>query len=73
MAATDLARGRNISVKPVPHEITIFMLIKEFGGYPDEWARQSNKDIKALTTILSTFNRVRNAEMERMSKQSKKR
>jgi len=73
MAATDMARGRNISVRPVPHEITTFMLIKEFGGYPDRWENQSSKDIKALTTILSAYNKVKNVEANRVNKQGQSR
>lgn len=43
--------------------------MKEFGGVPSDWRSQSTKDIKSITTLLSTYNKVKNLKMERKSKQ----
>ena len=42
--------------------------MKEFGGLPNQWKKQSVRDIKCITTMLSTYNSVSNAEMNRASK-----
>lgn len=42
--------------------------MKEFGGTPGQWRMQNTKDIKFVTTILSTYNRIKNKEMDKMSK-----
>lgn len=68
MAAADLALGRIISVKPVPDEITWFLLAKEFGWSPKQIKEMDFKDVKAMTHLLSTYNRVSNQKMERDSK-----
>ncbi|MEQ9716108.1 MAG: hypothetical protein ABGF52_11325 [Candidatus Asgardarchaeum sp.] len=73
MAATELARGRNITVRPVPIEITYFLLAKEFGWLPSQCQKESSKDLKGITHILSAYNKIKNQEIERMNKQSKKR
>jgi len=67
MAATDLGRGRSVTVEPCPVEITYFLLAKEFGWTPSQIKEQSSKDMKGLITILSTYNKVKNNEMDRMS------
>ena len=70
-AATQLASGHRITDSLALDEITIFLLMKEFGGTPGQWRREASKDIKFLTTILSTYNRVTNEKMERSSKGKK--
>ena len=70
MAATDLARGRAISVSPTPDEITYFLLAKEFGWLPSQIKTESARDIRGVMTVMSTYNKVRNAEVERMNKQN---
>lgn len=42
----------------------MFLLIKEFKWTPKQIKEQDAKDIKAVTHILSTYNKVKNAEME---------
>ncbi len=61
-----------VTVKSVQDEITIFLLMKEFGGTPGGWRSQTTKDIKFVTTILSTYNRIKNAEMNRANKERKR-
>ena len=68
MAATDLARGRSVTSKLVSREITMFILMKEFGGLPSQWENESIKNIKMITSLLSTYNTVSNSEMERSTK-----
>lgn len=64
MAAADLALGRVISVRPVPDELMWFLLGKEFGWSPREIKANDAKDIRAMTHILSTYNRVKNQKLE---------
>ncbi len=71
-AATQLASGLMITVTSVADEITIFLLMKEFGGTPSQWRSQSTRDIKFITTVLSTYNKIKNAEIERQSRQAGK-
>lgn len=71
MAASELASGRAITVKPVPDEIIWFLLAKEFGWDPETCKRQSSKDIKAITHILSVYNKVKNQMAERESRRAK--
>ena len=73
MAAAELARGRTITVRPVPIEITYFLLAKEFGWLPSQIKNEPSKDLKGITHILSMYNKVRNSEIERMNKKSGKR
>ena len=68
MAMTDFASGRQITVRPVPKEITYFVLSDKFGWLPDEIERQDAKWIKAYTTMLSIYNEVRNREATKSSK-----
>lgn len=68
MATAELARGHTVTVEPYPYELTIFMLMKEFGGTPSQWKKETAKDIRAVTTILSTYNNVRNAEIQKVTK-----
>jgi hypothetical protein len=70
MAATDLARGRVISVSPTPDEITYFLLAKEFGWLPSQIKKESSKDIKGVLTVMSIYNKVRNSEIERANKRN---
>ena len=71
MAAGDLARGRKITLRPVPIEITYFLLAKEFGWTPSQCKKESAKDLKAICHILSVYNSVRNQEIENMNKKAK--
>jgi len=68
LAAADLALGRTISVRPIPDEITWFLLAKEFGWSPKEIKEMEAKDVRAMTHLLSTFNRVSNQVAERNAK-----
>lgn len=68
MAATQLASGHIITANGVMDEITIFLLMKEFGGTPSQWRHEASKDIKFVTTLLSTYNNVLNKKMEKASK-----
>ena len=68
MAATDLASGRKVSVQPVPDEIIIFLLAKEFGWTPSQIKAESSKDIKAITTVLSVYNSVLNQKAKQSGK-----
>ena len=65
IAAGELARGLNITVNPYPDEITMFVIAKEFHWTFDQIKSMSAKDFKALTTMLSVYNKVQNQEMER--------
>lgn len=60
MAAADLALGRKISIRPCPDEIMWFLLAKEFGWSPKEIKEMDSKDVRAMTHLLSTYNRVAN-------------
>jgi len=71
MAAADLALGRVVSVKPVPDEIIWFLLAKEFGWSPYLIKQNDAKDIRAITHILSVYNKVKNQMIERESKKHK--
>ena len=68
MAAADLALGRNVSVSPLPDEIIWFALAKEFGWSPKQIKEMESKDVRAMTHILSTYNRVKNQMIERESR-----
>ncbi len=72
MAAAELARGRNITVHPVPVEITYFLLAKEFGWLPSQIKNESSKDMKGIIHVLSTYNKVKNQEIERMNKKARR-
>lgn len=67
-AATQLASGHPITAPLVINEIVIFLLMKEFGGTPSQWESQSPKNIKFITTILSTYNKISNDKIKRDSK-----
>ena len=73
MAAADFSRGRIITVKPVPLEITYFLLAKEFGWLPSQVKNESSKDIKGIMHVLSMYNKVRNQEIEKSNRKSSKR
>lgn len=66
-----MASGRNISVKPIPDEIIWFLLAKEFGWDPATCKRQESRDIKAITHILSVYNKVKNQLIERKNRRNK--
>lgn len=68
MAAADLALGRTISASPVPDEIIWFLLAKEFGWSPKQIKEMDFKDVRAMTHLLSTYNRVKNQVAELNSK-----
>ena len=71
MAAGELARGRKITVRPVPIEVTYFLLAKEFGWLPSQIKAENAKDMKGITHVLSVYNNVKNQEIERMNKKAK--
>ncbi|MCD6435529.1 MAG: hypothetical protein J7L15_04005 [Clostridiales bacterium] len=72
IAASDLARGKNISIKPIPDEVTYFVLAKEFGWTPQQVKEQNAKDIKAITVILSSFNKTESHEIKMANKKRNK-
>ena len=65
MATTEYARGRTITVNPVPQELFYFILAKEFHWTPSQCKNESYKDIKAIFATLGTYNKVRNAEINK--------
>jgi len=71
MAAADLAMGRAVSVSPVPEEIIWFLLAKEFSWSPKVIKQNDAKDIRAITHILSVYNRVKNQITERENKKNR--
>ena len=72
MAATEYARGRIITVKPVPEQIMFFSLAQAFHWLPSQIKREDTKDMKGITHILSIYNRIKNKETESISKKSKR-
>jgi hypothetical protein len=72
LAAGDLARGRQITVYPVPKEITYFMLAKEFGWLPSQCDTEDTKKLKGILHVLSVYNHVKNQEVERMNKKAQR-
>ena len=73
MAASEFARGHNISVKPVPREIMYFSLAKEFRWLPDEIDRQDPKKLRGVIHVLSIYNNIKNKEVEQSNRKSKNR
>ena len=73
MAAAEYARGRNITVRPVPRAMTYFSLAKEFNWLPDEIDRQEPRKIKAIMHILSIYNDIKNKETEQANRKAKQR
>lgn len=71
MAATEYARGHNITATPVPDEIMMFVLAKEFHWTPQQIKNESAKDINGILTVLSIFNKLQNQQMEKVSKGGK--
>jgi len=47
------------------------MLAKEFGWLPSQIKKEDARDIEGVMTVMSTYNKVQNKEMERISKSSK--
>ena len=73
MAASEYARGRNITVRPIPKEMTYFSLAKEFNWLPDEVDRQEPRKIKGLMHILSVYNNIKNQEIEQANRKARNR
>jgi len=73
MAAAEYARGRNITVRPVPKEILYFSLAKEFQWLPDQIDRQEPKKIKGVMHVLSVYNSIKNKEIEAANRKAKRR
>ena len=59
-AASDYAAGRPIAQEKIPEEILMFHLAKEFGWTPSQIKKENKKDISAMLTILSIYNKVQN-------------
>ena len=72
MAATEYARGHNITVRPVPKEITYFSLAQQFQWLPDEIDRQDPKKLKGIMHILSIYNNIKNKEIEQLNKKNRR-
>ena len=66
-----MARGRKISINPVPIEITYFLLAKEFGWTPSQCKAESSKDLRGITHVLSVYNNVKNQEIEKINRKAK--
>ena len=73
MAATEYARGRNITVNPVPKEMTYFSLAQQYRWLPDEVDRQEPKNIKAILHILSIYTNIKNEEIKRENRKNARR
>lgn len=56
---------------PVPEEMIWFMLAKEFHWTPKQCKEQNAKDIKAMTHLLSMYNRIKNQEVQRAANKNK--
>lgn len=52
----------------MPKELIIFLLAKEFRWLPSQIQAESAKDMKAIMHILSVYNSVKNAEIDKMNK-----
>lgn len=59
-----------MSIRPVPNEIIWFLLAKEFHWSPKQIKEMDSKDVRAMTHLLSTYNRVKNQVAERASKRN---
>ena len=68
MASADLARGQSVATDEFQFEIQMFLLVKEFNWTPSQIRQQNYKDMKAFTTMLSVFNRIKNHEMEKLNR-----
>ena len=73
MAASEYARGRNITVRPVPKEIMYFSLAKEFHWLPDEIDRQEPRKIRGVMHVLSIYNNIKNEEIKQANRKAKSR
>ena len=73
MAATEYARGRKITVEPVPQAIRDFSLAKEFQWLPDQIDRQDPKRLKGVMHVLSIYNNIKNQEIEQRNRKAKRR
>jgi hypothetical protein len=73
MAATEYARGRNITASPVPIELTYFSLAQEYKWLPDQIDRQDPKKLKGLLHILSIYNNIKNEEIKRENRKNARR
>jgi len=62
-----LAGGRKISVEPFPEEIMYFIFAKEFHWTPSQVDSQGAKILRGINTVMSTYNKVKNQEMKRLS------
>ena len=71
MAAAEYARGRKITVRPIPRAMTYFSLAKEFNWLPDEIDRQDPKKLKGVIHVLSVFNNIKNQEAEARNRKIK--
>ena len=67
IATSDFARGRPITVNPVPREITYFVLAKEFHWTPDKIDKMKPKRVKAMLAMLNVYNKVQNQEMKKIT------
>ena len=58
--------------KSASEYISFFLLAKEFGWLPSQIKKEEFKDMRAIELVLSTFNRVKNQEIERSSKKNRR-
>ena len=72
MAATEYARGRNITVNPVPKAIIHFALAKEFGWLPSQIENEPCKNIKGMMQVLSIYNKIQNQETKNKMKKNRR-
>ena len=67
-----MAAGRKIEIYPCPKEITYFLLAKEFGWLPSQIDNENCKKIEGVITVMSTYNKVQNKEMEKITKKTRR-
>ena len=58
-------------MKPIPTEITNYLLAKEFGWTPSQVRAERAIDIKGILHVLSTVNLVKNQEIAKENKKKK--
>ena len=72
MASGDFAAGRKVNTKKCDKEITYFLLAKEFKWTPAQVDQMNTKQVKTILHMLSIYNGVKNQEIERMNKKSRR-
>ena len=68
---SSFSHGKPVSGNSNTDEITYFLLAKEFGWTPNQIREMNAKDVKAIITMLSIYNKVRNREIDNLSKKGR--